>query len=195
MVSPLPVVRPTVGEWRVDLADAAFPPRPREGTALFQRALQCFLHVMVFRQDREGRPVIYMRVADIVKNSMGCRLKPLRTPAPCCRPPRHTHARSRSPCESPHESADAPAFPPLTAAICMRIVNFVRTWCGAAPSAPLLPTTWFPQAIHQHFCGCGGYEYQVMAISPSALSFACSPPAFSQQYTTMFKAAVTSVPD
>lgn len=72
MVSPYPVIRPTEGAWQLDLVTQSFPPRPVEGTELFQRAMRCFLHVMVFRRDRDGRPVIYMKVADIVKNSMGC---------------------------------------------------------------------------------------------------------------------------
>lgn len=71
MVSPNPVIRPTEGAWQLDLVTHSFPPRPAEGTELFRRAMRCFLHVMVFRQDREGRPVIYMKVADIVKHSMG----------------------------------------------------------------------------------------------------------------------------
>jgi len=71
MVSPYPVIRPTEGAWQLDLVTQSFPPRPVEGTELFQRAMRCFLHVMVFRRDRDGRPVIYMKVADIVKNSMG----------------------------------------------------------------------------------------------------------------------------
>lgn len=71
MVSPAPAVRSTFGTtWRQQLVDG-FPQRPLEGTVIFQRAFSCFLHAMVFRQDRLGRPVIYFRIADIVKNSMG----------------------------------------------------------------------------------------------------------------------------
>lgn len=71
MVSPAPIVRPLIGPtWQPQLLDN-FQHRPQEATVLFQKATKCFLHAMVFRQDRLGRPVVYFRVADIVKNCMG----------------------------------------------------------------------------------------------------------------------------
>lgn len=60
MVSPSPLVRPTFGDcWQLRHVDL-FPRRPEAATKEFQDALQCFLHVMVYSVDRQGRPVSHV---------------------------------------------------------------------------------------------------------------------------------------
>lgn len=70
LVSPAPVVRPTLGrQWDLQHVEL-FPHRPEGVTADMRTAFRCFLHVMVYGADRLGRPVVYLRVMDVVKNSM-----------------------------------------------------------------------------------------------------------------------------
>jgi hypothetical protein len=57
LVSPAPVVRPTLGrEWSLQYLEL-FPHRPEGVTTAMRDAFRCFLHVMVFGTDRTGRPV------------------------------------------------------------------------------------------------------------------------------------------
>lgn len=57
LVSPAPVVRPTLGQQGHLQHVELFPPRPEGVTADMRTAFRCFLHVMVFGADRLGRPV------------------------------------------------------------------------------------------------------------------------------------------
>ena len=57
LVSPAPIIRPTMGrEWSLQHVEL-FPPRPADATAAMRDAFRCFLHVTLFSTDRMGRPV------------------------------------------------------------------------------------------------------------------------------------------
>jgi hypothetical protein len=60
LVSPAPIIRPTMGrEWSLQHVEL-FPPRPADATEAMRDAFRCFLHVTLFGSDRMGRPVSHL---------------------------------------------------------------------------------------------------------------------------------------
>lgn len=70
MISPNPPIRPTHGPFQLSMVEA-FPERDPSLTERLRKLMDWFLHTAAFGLDKEGRPVVYFRPRDIIKNNMG----------------------------------------------------------------------------------------------------------------------------
>ncbi|KAK9868542.1 hypothetical protein WJX84_002546 [Apatococcus fuscideae] len=73
MVSPNPPMRPCMNldGLGLDWAAALMPMRDPAVTTRIRTCLDYFVHAMVFSLDKEGRPVVYLKPANMLKRSMG----------------------------------------------------------------------------------------------------------------------------